>query len=94
MLQGEGSPGLKNPDALRYDPGGGRNTMTTNWAALQAGLAAARPNHLTSPSWSKGPGAVEAEARAARLSQQGLLSLGVPKDARRRGWDYTHLTKY
>ncbi len=41
-----GSPGMKNPDVMRYDPSGARSAMTTNWAALNAGLEKARPNHL------------------------------------------------
>ena len=92
VIEGEGSPGLKNPDALRYDPRGARNAMTTNWAALKAGLAAARPNHLPAPSWEL-PSA-DAAARKARVEKQGLVWLGVPKDSRRKGWDYTHVAKY
>ena len=91
-LEGEGSPGLKNPDALRYDPRGARNAMTTNWAALKAGLAAARPSHLPRPSW-EGATDADAVARRASIEKQGP-ALGVPKDARRRGWDYTLSAKF
>ena len=89
VLDGEGSPGLKNPDALRYDPGGARNTMTTNWAALKAGLAVARQNHCPEPSWAKG-----GAAAAAAAGKGGMLSLGVVKDSRKRGWAYTHSAKF
>jgi hypothetical protein len=92
VLEGQGSPGLKNPDALRYDPRGARNAMTTNWAALKAGLAAARPSHLPQPEWEL-PSA-DAAARRARVEKQGLVWLGIPKDARRKGWDYTLSAKY
>ena len=52
MIEGEGSPGLKNPDALRYDPRGARNAMTTNWAALKAGLRLSR-EMATGPAFAK-----------------------------------------
>ncbi len=101
VLEGEGSPGLKNPDALRYDPQGARNAMTTNWAALKAGLAAARPTQLPRPAWEApalsalGPvAAADALARRARVEKQANVWAGVPKDARRRGWDYTQLANY
>ena len=41
-----GSPGMKNPDIVRYDPLGARSTMATNWTAVNTGLAASRPHHL------------------------------------------------
>ena len=41
-----GSPGMKNPDIVRYDPLGARSTMATNWTAVNTGLAAARPDHI------------------------------------------------
>ena len=36
----------------------------------------------------------DAAARRARVEKQGLVWLGVPKDSRRKGWDYTHVAKY
>ena len=79
-----GSPGAKNPDVARYDPGGSRSAMTANWAALQQGLRAARPTQLPGPQWATRPSG-SSLATQERLAAQGTF-LGVPKDRRRRGW--------
>lgn len=87
-----GSPGMKNPDVARYDPSGLRSAMTTNWAALQKGLAAARPTHNVTPFWAK-PGGYDAEV-GAKLAAQGLATPGLPKARRLKGWEASHAAEW
>ena len=85
-----GSAGAKNPDVFRYDPSGSRSAMTANWAALQRGLAAARPTQLPAPAWARAPSG-ESLSIEEKLMAQGAF-IGVPKDRRRRGWGMSMLT--
>ena len=82
-----GSPGAKNPDVFRYDPSGARSAMTANWAALERGLAAARPTQLPAPVWARHPTGASLAVQE-RLDAQGTF-IGTPKDRRRRGWAYS-----
>lgn len=74
-----GSAGMKNVDVARYDPGGLRTAMTTNWAALRKELAKAQPNHLPVQASARHALPEDAAVERALRAQGTLPTSGVPR---------------